>query len=155
MPLLVSALARNASTQQGAADLAGALARDHDGSVLGDIGGLARDYQSGPGEAILGHILGGQSQPIEAGISQGTGVDGGALLKILAPIVLGALGQSQPSGGFNPSDLASVLGGDQSAAAQSNPDLFSTLNTLLDTNRSGSAIDEVTGFLGGLFQRKT
>jgi len=35
-------------------------------------------------------------------------------------------------------------------AQQSNPDMMSLLNSLLDTNRNGSALDEVLGLMGKL-----
>lgn len=42
VPLLLQALARNASTDDGAQSLYTALREDHDGSVLNDIGGVAK-----------------------------------------------------------------------------------------------------------------
>ncbi len=47
VPLLVSALARNSSTPGGAEALNQAVARDHDGSILDNLGALLWKYRSG------------------------------------------------------------------------------------------------------------
>ena len=39
IPLLLQALSRNASTEEGAQSLYSALSEDHDGSILNNIGG--------------------------------------------------------------------------------------------------------------------
>ena len=55
IPVIVAALARNASDPTGAEALHGALERDHDGSLLEDLGGfLGGGASSSIGGAILG-----------------------------------------------------------------------------------------------------
>ena len=61
LPVLMGALAKNASSTDGAAALAGALDRDHDGSMLGDIAGM---LGGGAGAGILKHVLGGNPGPV-------------------------------------------------------------------------------------------
>ena len=64
LPMILGGLANNAATPQGAESLNSALERDHDGSLLGNLGGLAvifggqeaaRKQRQG---GILGHIFG-------------------------------------------------------------------------------------------------
>ena len=53
LPILVGALARNSSGTSGARSLAGALQRDHDGSILDNLGSFLKQPEKGPGEGIL------------------------------------------------------------------------------------------------------
>lgn len=153
MPLLLSALANNASQPDGAQSLHQALVEDHDGSILDNIPAFLSNPQAANGSGILGHILGGQQPVIAQGLAQNIGLDSGQveqLLQIAAPLLMGALGQQQQQQGFDPNGLSAFLGGQQQAVQQSNPDMMSLLNSLLDTNKSGSALDEVLGLVGKL-----
>jgi hypothetical protein len=154
MPLLVSALANNASKPEGAQALHQALAEDHDGSILNDMSGFLGNPQAANGAGILGHVLGAQQPAVTQGLAQGTGLDSsqvGQLLQIAAPLLMGALGQQQQQQGFDTNGLSAFLGGQQQAAHQSNPDMMSMLTSLLDMNRSGSALDDILGMAGKLF----
>ncbi|MET1537284.1 DUF937 domain-containing protein, partial [Burkholderia sola] len=105
LPVLRASLGRNAAEPQGAANLFGALQRDHGAASGGgmDLGGLLGSLLGGgagaggnaggglDGAAILGHILGGNQQRAQDGLGQATGLgSGGAaqLLQLLAPIVM-------------------------------------------------------------------
>ncbi len=57
LPLLLGALAKNSADGGGAEALAGALDRDHDGSILDDLGGFLGAGPSSDGAAILGHVF--------------------------------------------------------------------------------------------------
>ncbi len=153
MPLLVSALANNASKPDGAQALHQALTEGHDGSILNNVPSFLENPQAANGAGILGHILGGQQPVVTQGLAQNTGLDSGQvgqLLQIAAPLLMGALGQQQQQQGLDANSLSAFLGGQQQMAQQSNPDMMSTLNSLLDTNRDGSALDEVLGLMGKL-----
>ena len=156
MPLLVSALAKNASQPTGAQALHQALTNDHDGSILNDVSGYLGNPQAANGAGILKHVLGAQQPAVTQGLARGTGLDSsqiGQLLQIAAPLIMGALGQTQQQQGLNPNQLSNFLGSQQQVANKSNPDLLSTLNTLLDADQDGSALDEVAGFLGKLMKK--
>jgi hypothetical protein len=154
MPLLISALANNASKPDGAQELQQALVNDHDGSILNDTAGFLSNPQAANGAGILGHILGGQQPVVTQGLAQGTGLNSGQvgqLLQIAAPLLMGALGQQQQQQGFDTNGLSAFLGGQQQLAQQSNPDMMSMLNSLLDMDRDGSALDDILGMVGKLF----
>ena len=154
MPLLMSALANNASKPDGAQSLQQALAKDHDGSILNDMSGFLNDPQAANGAGILGHVLGSQQPMVTQGLAQGTGLDSGQvgqLLQIAAPLLMGALGQQQQQQGFDTNGLSNFLGGQQQQVQQSNPDMMSMLNNLLDMDRDGSAVDDIFGMVGKLF----
>ncbi|HWQ31360.1 MAG TPA: DUF937 domain-containing protein [Blastocatellia bacterium] len=155
LPVLLGALARNSSTPDGASSLAGALDRDHDGSVLDDIAGLVMSSGAGQGEGILGHIFGDNRPQVEQGLSQASGMDAakiGQLLMMLAPVVMGALGRTQREQGLGAGDLAGVLGGTAQQMGGGSQ-LLGLLGQMMDANRDGSAVDDVMrlvgGFLGG------
>jgi hypothetical protein len=157
MPLLLSALAQNASKPEGATSLHQALAKDHDGSVLQNLGGYLGSPDLEDGAGILRHVLGAKEPVVEERLAKGTGLNTGQaaqLLQIAAPLLLGALGQQQSQQGLGASGLASLLGGQQQELQQAKPDMMSVLNSLLDADKDGSAVDEVMGFVGKLFGKK-
>lgn len=118
VPLLLSALTRNASSPDGAAALTNAL-NAHDGSVLDA-------FQSGQapnmtdGQKILGHVFGQQQYAAANAIGQRAGINpqlAMQILSMLAPLVLGYLSRQRQgqtgnagaqSGGV---DIGSILGG--------------------------------------------
>jgi hypothetical protein len=149
MPILLGGLANSSSSHAGASSLLAALDRDHDGSILDDLGGFLNDYLSGRGQGILGHIFGAHEGAVERGVSNASGLDlnkAGPLLLMLAPIVMGALGRARREQGIGASDLPRELG----AAAREtggSQGLLGTLSSMFDMNRDGSAVDDIAGML--------
>jgi hypothetical protein len=154
-PLLMSALARNASNPQGAQALHQALSQDHNGGILDDVAGfLGGNPQAANGAGILGHVLGDQRGAVQNGLAQQTGLDAnasGQLLEMLAPMVMGAVGRTQQQQGLDVSGLASILGNNQQAAQASSPDMMGMLSGLLDMNKDGSPIDDIGRIAGQFF----
>jgi hypothetical protein len=156
LPLLLSALSRNASTPQGAAALHTAVTNDHDGSILDNVMGFLGNAQQGPGAAILQHVLGGQQQTVQQGLAQSTGMAPaamGQLLKVLAPMVLGAVGRTTAQQGLGADALAGLLGSNNQMAQTAAPGLLGSLNKLLDHDGDGSALNDVAGMLGKFLGR--
>jgi hypothetical protein len=157
LPLLVSALAKNSSQPKGAQALHSALTRDHDGSILNDLSGFLKNPAEADGAGILGHVLGGQQPVVAQGLSKSTGMTTEQvvqLLQIAAPLIMGLLGKQTQKAELDPQGLASLLGSQQQQAQASNPDLMGTLNTLLDANKDGSALDDILGMAGKLLGGK-
>jgi hypothetical protein len=156
LPLLLSALSRNASTPQGAAALHTAVSNDHDGSILDNVMGFLGNAQQGPGAAILQHVLGGQQQTVQQGLAQSTGMAPaamGQLLQVLAPMVLGAVGRTTAQQGLGADALAGLLGSHNQMAQTAAPGLLGSLNKLLDHDGDGSALNDVAGMLGKFLGR--
>lgn len=152
MPVLVSALANNASKPNGAQALYRALEEDHDGSILNDMPGYLREPQTADGAGILRHVLGSKQPVVAQGVAQKTGLSSdqvAQLLQIAAPLIMGLLGQQQRQKGLDTDSLSAFLGSQRRMDEQSNPDLIGMLNSVLDTNRSGSFLDEIFGRLFG------
>jgi len=75
VPLLVSALAHNSSTPEGAEALNQAIARDHDGSILDNLGSFLGNTEAANGAGILGHVFGNNQSNVENSLAQNTGLD--------------------------------------------------------------------------------
>ena len=165
LPMLLGALGRNAAQPQGAADLFGALQRDHVGraagsgglgdllgSVLGGMGGGGAGGAA-DGASILGHILGGNQQRAEAGLGQATGLgaNAGQLLQILAPIVMAFLAQRTQAGGMDAGGLGAVLGREQAQVRQQGGVGGDLLGSLLDQDGDGQVgLGDLIKIGGGL-----
>lgn len=165
LPAAVAALtgqmAQNAAQPQGAQQLANALKRDHDGSLLdslddflggaGGAGGLGA-----AGAAILGHVFGQRQEQVQGKLGRSTGLDGqtmSRLLAMLAPIVLAYLGKQQRQRQLDPGGLAEVLGQERQRVEQ-HPQARGGLGALLDRDGDGSVIDDLTDLAGGLFGKR-
>ncbi len=159
LPMLIGAMARNASSEGGASALAGALDRDHDGSVLDDIAGfvLGGGAQQSNGAGILGHIFGGNQPAVEQGVSQTSGLDMSMvakLLPLLAPIVMGYLGRQKQEQGMDAGALAGALGGASQQMQEQQSPLMGMLTSILDSNRDGSIVDDAIRLAGGFLGRR-
>lgn len=153
LPLLVQALARNSSDASGASALAGALEKKHDGSILDNVSDFLGSGNFGDGQAILGHVLGGQQSVVASGLGKATGLDQqqvGQVLAALAPLVLGAVGKIKSEKGLDASGLMDLLGKEKSAVENKNPDAMGVLSKLLDTNNDGDISDDLINIGGKL-----
>ncbi|MEQ1764938.1 MAG: DUF937 domain-containing protein [Pyrinomonadaceae bacterium] len=174
LPAILGGLANNVSTPQGAQSLDTALANDHDGSILGNLGSLGSMIldQSTPtprqadAGGILGHILGGSQGQVAQEVSQKSGLGMGQvaqILMMLAPIVMGYLGQQKQQqnvgadglGGLLGGILGGALGGGQAAAAPSsgNP-MIDMASSMLDKDRDGSSMDDIASMAFDYFTKK-
>jgi hypothetical protein len=154
LPVLMGALAKNASNADGAAALANALQKKHDGSILDNLTGVLGTAATGAaGASILKHVLGDKQSVAANGVAKASGLDpakAGALLSILAPVVMGALGKAQRSGGLDAGGLAAMLGQEKQRMSPAAGGLLS----LLDRDGDGSVVDDVLGMAGKLFGKR-
>jgi hypothetical protein len=160
IPVLLGAMANNSKTQEGANGLLGALDKDHDGSILDNLGGFINNFSDGPGEGILKHVLGSNESNVQQGLSAKTGLSSSQianLMKIAAPIILGYLGRQKRSANTNmdANGLSDLLGGmtrqtDQSTGIDLG-DILSIVGGLSGGNQSSQG--GIGGLLGKLFRR--
>ncbi|MCB1610789.1 MAG: DUF937 domain-containing protein [Xanthomonadales bacterium] len=117
------------------------------GAVMGMMGG-GQQAQAAPqrsplenGVAILGHVFGQQQPRAAAGVAKASGLDMGSaaqLLAMLAPMLMGALGQQTQAKGLDAGGLAGMLGNDVERATGGNAGgLQSMLGSMLDTDGDG------------------
>ena len=155
VPLILAALARNASQPQEAQNLHQAVATDHDGSIFDNVTGYLQNPQSANGAGILGHVFGGQRPTIENNLAQATGMDqssAGGLLETLAPLVMGSLGKAQQQNGLDASGLSDLLNNQQQEAQANAPGAMSMLSSLLDQNKDGSSMDDLQRMAASFFK---
>ena len=116
LPMIIGAISRKGATEEGAAGIHGAIERDHDGSILDNLSGFLGNKQyeePRSGAGILGHILGGRQERVNEGVSQASGVSrdsAGTLMKMLAPMVMGALSKQKQSRGLDAGGIMGLLG---------------------------------------------
>ncbi len=163
LPAILGGLANNAATPQGAQSLDNALSRDHDGGLLGNLGGLGslifgnlqspdptpKQVDAG---GILGHILGTNQAPVVEEVSQKSGLNTGQVAQILlmlAPIVMSYLGQRKQEQNVGADGLGGLLGGllggGQAAAApqSSGNAMIDMAASYLDKDGDGSSMDDI------------
>lgn len=161
---LVGALAKNAAEPAGGNALLGALDRDHDGSVLNNVMGLFGGAQprnkATNGLGILDHLLGGKTNNVVQMVSKSSGLDflkSAELLKLLAPIVMGALGQQKRRNSLDLGGLSQLLNGTVKQASTHNREGMGLIQKVLDADGDGNIADDLTSMgmkvLGGLFRK--
>lgn len=149
--LLLSAISRNASNQDRGGGLFGAIQKDHDGGILGDLMGVftgqrkTQNASTTNGAGIVSHLLGKQQLEAAQMIAQISGLDifkSGVLMQLLAPVIMGVVGQQQKSKGLDLGGLAKVLlgGGQQQQAGNPGAGVF---GKLLDMDGDGSMMDDL------------
>ncbi|MEY4905388.1 MAG: hypothetical protein RLZZ292_3203 [Bacteroidota bacterium] len=153
---LLGGLSNNVATEGGANALAGALDRDHDGSILNDLmgmltgGGQAQNPQATNGAGMISHILGDKAGNIANLIGGMSGLNSGQagnLMQILAPMVMSTLGQAKQQNGLDAGGITSLItnalgGGGQAQQQNANP-MLNIVSQFLDKDHDGSISDDL------------
>jgi len=162
LPLLMSALQKQASNPTTSAGLQSALDTKHDGGILDNLSGFLGQGDFTDGSKIVGHLLGGNAQNTENAISQESGVsssDVGSILSMLAPVVMGLAGKQKQEQGLDMSGIASLFGDAiQNNQTDSSTSVAMNLATkFLDKDGDGNIVDDLMdmggSLLGGLFKK--
>ena len=151
--LLLDAISRNAQHQERGGGLFGALKNDHDGGILGDLMGVlggqrkTANPSTTNGTGIVNHLLGKRQLEAAQIISQMSGLDifkSGVLMQLIAPVIMGVVGQKRKSNGLDLGGLAKILmgGGQQQGGGQSSVG-GGLLGKLLDRDGDGSMMDDL------------
>lgn len=158
LPMIIGALNRNTTSSDGAEALVGALQRDHDGSILNNLTqAVGSQATVNDGAAILGHVLGDQQSGLVQSVSRATNLKPeqvAQIFAVLAPIVMGALGQMQRKHDLDAQGVSTLLQQERSTVEQTS----SGLTQLLDMDGDGDVSEEIislgSSLLGGLFGGK-
>lgn len=159
LPTILEALGKNTSTTEGAEALDRALEK-HDGSVLSNMTGYLSNPDLKDGMGILGHLFGGSTQNVASAVSKASGInlDGSTkLLQMLAPLVMGTLGQVKKETNLSASGLNGIITMAAAALKAQNGDtngLMSALGGILDSNKDGNVADDLLNLAGSLFSKK-
>lgn len=163
--VLLSGLAKNASTEEGSSAIENALKR-HEGSA-----GATKvdDIDQADGGKIVSHILGAKQQEVTEKLTtskETAGIDFGKLLPILAPIVMGLIANANKdkkadagapeSGGGIGDIIGGLLGGGNSGSGGSagGGGIGDVLGGLLGGGSGSSGGGGIGDLLGGLFGGK-
>ncbi len=157
--LLMSGMAKNVQSEQGAGDLFNALNNDHANSgILEKILDFIPGAQNGPGQGILGHVLGNKLDAIVQVFAKATGLPpqkAKQLLIIVAPLALAYLANRMKKMRMNQRELAYDVrdhyyrpGGQQQFRGDNG-----ILMKLLDRDGDGQLINEAIKILGGMMAR--
>lgn len=144
LPALASGFQRNLQSQNGMADLLGALAGGNHARYLDNPDTLGQPGAVDDGNGILGHVFGSRdvSRQVAARASAQTGISADILKRLLplvATMVMASFAKQRANGG--------------TAAAAPGGDITGMLGSLLDSNRDGSIVDDVTSMLGRFMGR--
>ena len=157
-PLIISHLRNKSKDSKEAEALNNALDKDHTGSILNDAS--QAEARQAEGGSILDHIFGGQRSDVESQLSQNTGISAdkiGPALGMLAPVVMGYIGQQKQQNNVGASGLGDLLGGILGNASNQAQDQEShPINDILrnvmggSTQSSGNPLTDILGsVLGG------
>ena len=140
VPALAAGFQRNMQSQGGLADLMSALASGNHGQYLDRPTSLGDQAAVADGNGILGHLLGSKdvSREVATRAAAQTGLSPDVLKRLLplaATLMMAAF--SKQSSNVSPAGLGGSGGG-----------LASMLTPLLDQDRDGSIVDDVTSMIG-------
>ncbi len=164
LPMILSGLANNASTPQGAENLNNALEQDHSGGLLDNLmgylgGGLSQPSEASretDGSGILGHIFGQKQSTVAQEVSNQSGLDIGQVAKLLitlAPIVMAFLGRQKQQQGLGADGLSSLLQGQQQQMQSSGNPMMDMVTSFLDKDHDGSAMDDLASMAANYFRK--
>jgi len=159
LPMILSGLANNAQQPQGAEELANTLEKNHDGSVLDNLGGLLGNGNqiSNDGIGILGHIFGQNQGAVAHQVSEKSGLDIGQvaqLLITLAPIVMGFLGKKKQEQNLDAGGLSNMLGEQQQQMQAAGNPMMDMVLGFFDKDKDGSSMDDLASMAASYFQQK-
>ncbi|MFK8012608.1 MAG: DUF937 domain-containing protein [Marinicellaceae bacterium] len=161
VPMILAAIKRNASSQKGAEDLAGALERNHsDGGILGNLGNLLGGSSMQDGGKILGHVFGNKQSNVQQQLGKATGLGGqsaGDLMSMLAPMVMGALGKAKQQNNVGANGLQDLLRQEQETIQRQQPKKMGMIEGMLDSDGDGDVdmkdiLKSGSGLLSGFFK---
>ena len=156
LPAMLTALSKNTGTEKGAQELNNALETKHDGSILNNLSGYLSNPDLKDGAGILNHLFGSQTSNVANAVSQSSGLDTNGsmkMLQMLAPILMGILGQQKKQNNLDAKglgNLTSMLASNFGSEAGTSG-IIETVTNLLDANKDGNVVDDIMGMVGKFF----
>ena len=160
LPMIINGLANNASNPQGAQSLNNALERDHDGSLLGNLGSLlgggGQTTRQTDGLGILEHIFGSKQGAAAQTVSENSGLNVGQVAQLLitvAPLVMSYLGKEKRQQNLDANGLQNMLGQKQQEIQSSGNPMMDMATKYLDRDGDGSAMDDLASMAASYFSK--
>ena len=148
LPALAAGFQRNLGSQVGLESLAGALASGNHHQYIDNPASLGDQSATLDGNGILGHVFGSKdvSREVASRAAAQTGIGADVLKRMLplaAAMMMGAFAHES-------NDPSATMGAGLSGGGGGFAEM---LTPLLDGNRNGSIVDDVTGVLGRFLGR--
>ncbi len=163
LPTMIGALSRKAEGDDGGG-LMGMLDRDGDGSALDDLAGfIGGGGHESRGNQVLDGLFGGKRNRVENAVGQASGLSAdqsGMLMKMLGPLVMGALMKKaggSSGGGLDMGSLVNMMQGERQEIERDTQQ-SSMIGRLVDQDGDGdfdfSDMAKIgMGYLGKMFRR--
>lgn len=154
LPTMIEQINRNTSSTEGKQALANALDQHKDDDI-NDLAGFLNGVDTADGAKILQHVFLNKNEKVQNSLAKQSGMKSSqvsSIMSMLAPMVLGILGNQKKSQGLDAdgvanltSQLTNSLGG--------NSGLMGIATKLLDSDGDGDIIDDLGGLLGKFFKK--
>jgi len=157
LPMILSAMAKNAAQPSGAESLNNTLQKNHDGGILNDLGGYLNAPNSNDGIGILGHIFGQKQGAAAQQVSESSGLDLGQVAQLmitLAPVVMGYLGKQKQQANLDSNGLSNLLNEKQQEIQSSDNPMMSSISNMLDSDNDGSVMDDLASLASNYFKKR-
>ncbi len=157
LPMILSAMAKNAAQPSGAESLNNTLQKNHDGGILNDLGGYLNAPNSNDGIGILGHIFGQKQGAAAQQVSQSSGLDLGQVAQLmitLAPVVMGYLGKQKQQANLDSNGVSNLLNEKQQEIQSSDNPMMSSISNMLDSDNDGSVMDDLASLASNYFKKR-
>lgn len=157
LPMILSAMAKNAAQPSGAESLNNTLQKNHNGGILNDLGGYLNAPNSNDGIGILGHIFGQKQGAAAQQVSQNSGLDLGQVAQLmitLAPIVMGYLGRQKQQANLDSNGLSNLLNEKQQEIQSSDNPMMNSISNMLDSDNDGSVMDDLASLASNYFAKR-
>ncbi|MBA2606107.1 MAG: DUF937 domain-containing protein [Acidobacteria bacterium] len=157
LPMILSALAKNAAQPRGAESLDNALQENHNGGILNNLDSYLNAPDTNDGIGILGHIFGQKQGAAAQHVSQNSGLDMGQvaqLMIMLAPIVMGYLGKQKQKANLDSNGLSNLLNEKQQEIQSSDDPVMSSIANMLDSNNDGAVMDDLASLASNYFSKR-
>ena len=155
LPAVAAGFQRNASSPSGLEALLGALGSGRHGQYADDLQSLAQPGTVDDGNGILGHIFGSKdvsrfgSKDVSREVARRASAQSGVgtdvlkqMLPVVAAMMMGAMSKRQFGGAPAQGGLGAALGQGGGGG------ILDMLAPMLDSNRDGSAVDDIVGMIG-------
>ncbi len=157
LPVILGQVMKNSRSGNQSDGLRRAIEKDHDGSILDNIGSFLDQGPSDRDNRLLGHLFGNKQQAVERQLSKSSGLDLGQVTQMLAtfgPLVMGAVGKFNKQ---KSDDLGSILGREREQLQRKDSN-FGLVERMLDDDGDGDVdlgdlMKKGGGLLGSLFGR--
>lgn len=154
LPTMIEQISRNTSSREGKEALANALDQHKDDDI-NDLAGFLKGVDKNDGSKILQHVFSTKNEKVQNSLAKQSGMDSSqvsGIMSMLAPMLLGILGNQKKSQGLDPDGVA-TLTSQLTKSIGGNSGIMGIATKLLDSDGDGDIMDDLGGLLGKFFKK--